>query len=111
MVRRVIGVIASSLTLLTAHVTLSATPPASAAAAACPTTNTCVTVVLDNQNAGVPAKGNTLYVTLVDGGQPATLVQPSGTTFAVGQSVKYSDLRAADGSYRRCMSQDRVRRS
>jgi hypothetical protein len=71
--------------------------PAATGASTCPSGMACVTIVVDNQNATVPAPGNTLYLTLFDGGQPATLVKPNGSTFGLGQSVKFSDLLPSAG--------------
>lgn len=71
--------------------------PSAIGAAACPTGMACVTVVVDNQNGTVPAAGNTLYLTLFDGGQPATLVKPDGSTFSLGQSVPFDTLLAPAG--------------
>ncbi len=70
-------------------------PPASAAA--CPSGQVCMTVIVDDQNGSVPAAGNTLYLTLFGAGQ-ATLVQPGGGTFSLGTSVPISQLALAAGS-------------
>jgi hypothetical protein len=69
-------------------------PPASAAA--CPSGQVCMTIVVDDQNASVPAAGNSLYVTLFGAGQ-ATLARPNDTTFALGESVPLTDLVPAVG--------------
>jgi hypothetical protein len=63
----------------------------------CGSGNICMTVVVDNQNTGIPAGSNTLYVTLFAGAGPTTLYKPGGTSFAVGTSVPFADLVPTTG--------------
>lgn len=68
-----------------------------AAPPACAAGKICMTVVVDNQNTGIPAGSNTLYLTLFAGAGPTTLYKPDGTTFALGASVPFKDLIPTTG--------------
>ena len=81
----------------TAQAAAKPAKPASTAPT-CPAGDICMTVIVDNQNAGVPATGNTLYLTLVGADGPTTLVKPDGSTFSLNQSVPFSDLVPTGGS-------------
>ncbi len=59
--------------------------------ASCPAGYICMTVVVDNQNSGVPAANNTLYLTLFGAGT-TTLLKPDGASFNLGGSIKFADL-------------------
>lgn len=72
---------------------VSAVAPAGAAAYTCAANNLCVTVIVDNQNASVPAGTNTLYLTLTGTGGTTTLIDPSGTSHAMNTSVTFSTFQ------------------
>ena len=93
MLRRAKRMAVLMLSTVVAFATLTALP---AQAAPCPSGQVCMTIVVDDQSASVPAAGNSLHVTLFGAGQ-ATLVKPDSTTFALGTSVPLADLVPAAG--------------
>ncbi|NOR58305.1 MAG: hypothetical protein GQ474_07265 [Sulfurimonas sp.] len=67
-------------------------------AAKCPSDKICMTVLVDNKNTSVPAANGTLYLTLFGAQGPTTMIKPNGSSFNLGESIKFKDLNASGAS-------------